>query len=110
MKKLPTYMIPILIKQGRPLHSYNIYVKWNRGEATSSRSQVIAPSKIFKKAVIRNKVKRILRQLVQFGPIPHKPTDFLIIAKPNIIQTLPLDLKKELQFIINKISHTTSHQ
>ena len=66
-----------------------------------NRFGVYVSSKIFKKAVLRNKTRRIFLRFyakrANSLPIDKKGRDLLIIPKPNIIELTPREIMNNLE-------------
>lgn len=95
----------LIIKKGYPLSFSLIRVKWVFSKNHYPRFGVIVSNKISKKAVIRNTIKRRIREIIREWIQKH-PTvqiDGIIIVKPTIVNASFQDIKKEVLYATDKI-------
>lgn len=76
---------------------------YNRGDEESSHFGFIISTKISKKAVIRNKIKRIISETIRkrLGSVS-KGLDVVFLIKPVAVKISKEDLEKEVDEIITK--------
>jgi ribonuclease P protein component len=65
---------------------------------------VIVSTKIAKRAVVRNKLRRMLYQKIQQTPLDCQGW-FLFLAKKSALEAKPADLEKELLYFKGKINY-----
>ncbi|MDR0572048.1 MAG: ribonuclease P protein component [Rickettsiales bacterium] len=69
-----------------------------------SRNGVVATKKISKKAVVRNKIKRILRELIRSNADPFvRNVDYEVITKKTLLQNRFNILQSEFRELLEKI-------
>ncbi len=104
MLKLSSFEIPNLIKNGKYINAKAFVIRFIFNKNNGGVA-VVAPKAVFKKAVERSKIKRILRQIV----VDYNFNDLqmIIIAKKSICTTkfkdIQLDYKKNINIILNRI-------
>lgn len=89
-----------VFKTGRGLKEDFLFLKTVKNNLKESRFGFIIPQKISKKAALRNKIKRRLRELVRIKlPKIKKGVDVILVANPG------LEVKDfwEIEDILNKI-------
>jgi ribonuclease P protein component len=73
-----------------------IFLRFTKNDLSANRFALVVSSKISKKAVSRNKIKRQLREVIQGVVInAGKGFDFVVIARPTIVDKKFKDIKKE---------------
>ena len=95
-------------KEGVGIAGNFIFFKIAKNNLHDNRFAFVVSSKISKKAVLRNKIKRWLREIIGKKFLKTKTGfDFLIIAKPEIIGKKFKEIEKEINeifyFKLNKI-------
>lgn len=92
-----------VFKKGKTIAGKLIFLKIIKNNLNNSRFGFVISTKISKKAVIRNKIKRQLREIIRKNLPNIKPGfDVLIIAKPEIIDKKYQDIKEEVERLLNK--------
>lgn len=92
-----------IFKKGKTIAGKLIFLKIIKNNLNNSRFGFVISTKISKKAVIRNKIKRQLREIIRKNLPNIKPgLDVLIIAKPEIIDKKYQDIKEEVERLLNK--------
>lgn len=61
------------------------------------------PKKVFKKATARNRLKRIITEMIRTGHFLEKSFDIAIVAAPSIVGKPSKEIKRELEQTMNKI-------
>lgn len=93
-----------VFKNGYPLNGDIIFLKFLKNNLDFSRFGFIVSGKVSKKAVIRNKIKRRLREIIRLKIKDIKNGfDIIIIAKFAIIDKEYQEIKEVLNKILNKI-------
>ena len=92
-----------VFKKGQSFREDFLILKAVSNNLKNSRFGFIVSSKILKKAVVRNKIKRWLRSAVLFqlkkDNKTEEPMDIVIIVKPG----MPIKNFQEIEKIINKL-------
>lgn len=91
-----------VFKQGAYIAGNFIFLKFAKNNLNTNRFTFVVSSKISKKAVLRNKIKRQLREI--FKKIAFKQQsgfDFLVVAKPGIISKKFMEIEKEINETFN---------
>lgn len=106
--KIPKHRIPVLLKAGRSLNGQYMYVKWLPGDDggqggaycnTPVHWQVLVPTKVAKKAVGRNYFKRVLREVVRASQNKLRVGEWLVIAKPTILEAAYQEILEDFRNI-----------
>jgi len=86
---------------GKPVHTSALVIKFVPAE----RVQVafVVSKKVSKKAVDRNRIKRILREYMRLHLDRHKPGKYLVMVKPSAAGLNSRSLRAELQKSLSKI-------
>lgn len=78
-----------------------VFLKFLKNNLNISRFGWVVSLKISKKAAIRNKIKRKLREIVRHNLSNIKPGfDIIIVAKPEIINKNYQDIKNDLENLL----------
>ncbi len=94
----------IIVKQGKSFFIKELGIKYFKNNLDYSRFGFIVSTKIDKRATVRNKIKRRLREIVYQNLSKIKPGfDILILTKPEIKNLDFLQLKEKLEKIFKKI-------
>jgi ribonuclease P protein component len=81
-----------------------VFLKVLENDLGISRFGFIVSSKISKRAVIRNKIKRRLREIIQKNIINiEKGLDVVILARPNIINCDFGEIKEDTERLFKKL-------
>ncbi|MFH1129462.1 MAG: ribonuclease P protein component [Patescibacteria group bacterium] len=95
-----------VFKKGKTVAGHFIFLRATKNELKDNRFAFVVSLKVSKKAVVRNKIKRQLREIVKQAELK-QGFDFMIITKPSIIgksfQEIKQDLNEIFNFKINKI-------
>ncbi len=96
--------IGTIFKQGKYSHGKLLLIKYLPNNKNSARITISVSTKLFKQAVKRNKIKRLIREAIK----PHLENlpkiDILIIAKGSIDISTPLsEIKADLDNLLLKL-------
>lgn len=95
--------INIVSRHGKNITGGFIFLKFLNNHHTLNRFAFVVSLKISKKAVERNKIKRRMREIIQEEISQIKPGfDFLIIAKPGIINKNYKEIQDEIRSLFKK--------
>lgn len=96
----------LILKKGKTKKSEFLTLKFLESPSKESRFGFLVSQKVSKKAVIRNKVKRRLSEIVrQKLKEIKKPIDGVFIAKPGIEKEKFQKIKEEIEKIFQKIEN-----
>lgn len=98
-KRVTKEAFQILIKEGKTLSTPLFLFHYKKSE--SPQYVFVAPKKVFKNAVKRNKHRRIGYNILRF--IPLKTGAGIFVYKKQAIETKTEDLKKDIVFILKKV-------
>jgi len=92
-----------IYKKGKKLKTRFFTVIFTPNDLDFNRFAFIVSAKVDKKAVVRNKIKRRLRDIIKLNYSKlKKPFDFIIIAFPQSKQVGFQDLKSDLEAAFKK--------
>lgn len=101
--RLPGHKILSLIKSRQVFFSPLFTLKINFRSNTVSQVGTIVSTKISKKAVIRNRLRRLIREAIKPHLIKLAPTaELLFIAKPQIITKKLPDIQTDILCLLQK--------
>ena len=88
-----------IFRKGNSKNLDLVFIKFLRNNLENPRFCFVVSKKISNKAVIRNKIKRLLREVVRKEVLPNLKTncDYLVIAKPLILNKNYWQIKKDLE-------------
>ncbi len=86
-----------ILKNGKPFFCKNLYIKTKKNTLDNSRFGIIVSSKVSKKAVERNRLKRIIREIIKenLKNIKNKQ-DTVIILNNSIVNKKKEDISNDL--------------
>lgn len=79
-----------VFKKGKTLHGDFLFIKYNYGTTNISRFGIVVSAKVAKKAVLRNRIRRILSETIR-GQLKTKQQKFYDVVI-FIKKTIPEDL------------------
>jgi ribonuclease P protein component len=92
-----------VFKRGRAFSGTFIVVKIKKNESFVSRFGVIVSLKVSKKAVVRNKLRRWLGEIIRINSGSLKAGfDVVVVAKPEIIKAPYQEVKRDLLLALEK--------
>ena len=93
-----------IFKEGRIIESGLFRIKFLPNQIKLSRFGVVVSSKNFKKAVLRNKLKRQISEIIRLN-IAEIKTGFNVIVfiRPEVLSQSPAELKEKLLRSLGKI-------
>ena len=95
----------IVFRKGQAITGRFIFLKIIKNQLDNSRFGFIVSLKVSKKAVIRNRIKRRLREIIKKKIKDIKTNyDIIILAKPEIISKDYKEIEKEIILIFKKAS------
>jgi len=92
--------IPRVLKQGRRIHSPGFTVVYRKGSTPSGKFRFIVSTKVDKRAVVRNRLRRILSESVQHVmKNAVLPLDMVIIAKKDLVEASQLEAETRIRTV-----------
>lgn len=101
--RLPKKDIDRLFKRGKTVGNSFFFIKFLKNETDHLRMTVVVSSKVAKKAVRRNYIKRIFTETIRSGQFLKKSFDVMIVATASIVEKPSKEIKRELEQTLNKI-------
>ncbi len=94
--------VATVTKRGRSFFSPYFVVKYLK-TADAARVTVVVSTKVSKKAVLRNRIKRIIRDLIRRSVLPTlKSGDYVIIVKPLVAKLEAPVIREEALGLLRK--------
>ena len=102
--RLPGYAFILVKKRGRTLRSKNLTLKvLEEGGERPSRIGIIISTKVSKKAVVRNRIKRkIKKSVLKILPEIKNGFDIVLIVKPIAVNEN--DFSEEIEVVLKGIN------
>lgn len=97
----------LIHKKGKFIPGKHLVIKVLPNKLSESRFGIIVSNKISKKPVIRNKIKRRLREIIREGIKSReikKGFDIIVIAKPSIVEEEFESIKRNFFDVLNRTS------
>jgi ribonuclease P protein component len=96
--------VKLTFARGRSFFSPCYLVKYLKKPAPAlPRFTVVVSTKVSKKAVVRNRQKRVVREVLRQNISKFKPGDYIVTVKP---QALRLTGKQAREFLLNFFTQT----
>lgn len=97
-------------KKGSSFDEKIFFLKLARNDLSYSRFGFVVSRKISKKAVIRNKIKRVLREIIRLELKKIKTGfDAIIIAKPDITEKTYRQIEETIERVLRKSRLLKNH-
>ena len=91
-----------VFKKGKTVTGNFIFLRTAKNNLDTNRFAFVVSLKVSKKSVLRNKIKRQLRAIIKKNILKIRPGfDFMLIAKPQIINQQFKEIEKEIDAIFN---------
>lgn len=93
----------IILKSKSKFYSNNFVLRFSKNELSKSRFCVVISKKISKKAVIRNKIRRRIYEIIRLNYDKIKPGfDFMILPKLSVLKLDYCDIERDLNYVFKK--------
>jgi len=90
-----------LLENGSYFGAKEFYIKYNSNNLDYSKISVVVPIKIDKRAVIRNRIKRQLSEIIRLMYKDIKPGfNIVLFCKNPILETKQEDMRKQVKYIL----------
>ena len=96
--------IATVFRMGKYIHAKYLFIKYLPNNDKNVKIAISVSTKLFKQAIKRNKIKRLIREATKpyLSKFPH--LDILVIAKKDISTDIKLEkLKEDILTILNKL-------
>ena len=91
-----------IFRKGKVFFSKNLTIKYKAG-GNLARFAIVVSTKVSKLAVKRNRLRRILREVIKTSLNELMPGDYIVMAKPSILMTTPAIYREELLGLLTKM-------
>jgi ribonuclease P protein component len=91
-----------VFEKGKTVKSSFFFINFLKNNSDHVRLATAVPAKIFKKATVRNKFRRIVADVVKKSYLYTRPFDLVIIATEVIVGKTAKEIKGELEKTIDK--------
>jgi ribonuclease P protein component len=100
---LPGFRIPVLLKQGRRVHSDIATVIFIPNESADSHLGIVVPVKLSKRAVHRNRTKRLISEAIRthFAKIK-SGLDIIVMAKKLLREEKLTEIEEPILELLEK--------
>jgi len=99
--RLPAAEIPTVLKQGRKITLPQVLLIFRQTQNPVSRFAFVVPTKVDKRATVRNRLKRLLREAVQhLLPQIEAGRDILIIVKKDFSNLTQIEVERLVKNIL----------
>jgi ribonuclease P protein component len=95
--------IDFVFRKGKKYTGQVFYLKYVNSEKSSPRYVIIVSSKISKKAVIRNKIRRQIKEIIRKYKKFIPAVDFAVFVQKNILEKKFGEIEKEMLFLLSRI-------
>ena len=93
-----------IFRKGRSFKEGFLILKVNSNPFPTSRFAFVVSQKVSKKAVVRNKIRRRLKELIRVKTSKiKKGKDFVFIALPGLEKQKPLETEENLVSLLEKV-------
>lgn len=93
-------------RQGNFIYNRFLNLKWIKNDLDYSRFGIVVSLKVDKKAVVRNKIKRRIREIIRKDLKEIAPGyDFLILTKDKIKELDYQEIKKQLFKVLERVEN-----
>ena len=91
-----------VLKEGKSKKLKFVLVKFLKNNLENSRFCILVSRKVASKATKRNKIKRLLREVIRKEILPNlkENCDYLIFARPQILGKDYWEIKKDMEKLI----------
>ncbi|MBI2068694.1 MAG: ribonuclease P protein component [Candidatus Yanofskybacteria bacterium] len=92
-----------VFKQGKAVKGNFLFVKYRKNGSGYPRIAFIVSSKVSRKAVVRNRIRRILSDISRTRLKELGPVDIILIADKKIIEAPREKIEQDLESIFRKL-------
>jgi ribonuclease P protein component len=95
--------IKTLFARGKSVFDLTLGMKFRKNQLTDSRFTVVVGTKVSKKAVVRNRLKRRIRAIVEKKiPLVHGGFDVMFLVKKETIDQKPKELEAQIDRVFKR--------
>ncbi|MEK7452210.1 MAG: ribonuclease P protein component [Patescibacteria group bacterium] len=95
--------IKTLFSRGKSVFDNALGMKFRKNQLPDSRFTVVVGIKVSKKAVVRNRLKRRIRAIVEKQiPMMKKGFDIMFLVKKETIDLTPLELEEQILHVFKR--------
>jgi ribonuclease P protein component len=102
--RLPSYEIPLLFQSGRTASVEGLQLRYRIRTEQAKRFAVVVPLSLSKKAVVRNRIKRLVREAVR-ATVLTLPAgiDAVVLVKRNMGWTGIEEMRESMKKLVSRI-------
>ena len=86
---------------GKSMHTSALVIKFV--EAAKTQIAFVVSKKVSKRAVERNRIKRVLREQMRLGLASHRLGKYIVIVKPSAANLTNAEIREELKKSLSKM-------
>ncbi len=98
--------IDLVFKRGKTVKSGFFFIKFAENIAGHCRVAITISTKVLKKAVARNRLKRIMAETIRTSNLYNKPFDVVVVITAplsKIVENKEKEIKRELEQTIERL-------
>ena len=95
--------INFVFKKGEKCNSHTFFLKYVYGGKNFFRYGIVVSSKVSKKAIIRNKIRRQIKEIIRKNQKTIPPVDFMVFVQKESLEKTFKEKEKEILFLLDKI-------
>ena len=88
--------------RGRSFFNPNFVIKYYASQSSSPRFTVTVATRVSKRAVVRNKLKRVIRETVRTRMGHFRPGDYVIIVRPSLAAIPPKEIPQLILSVMTR--------
>ncbi len=92
-----------VFKQGKAARGNFLFAKYKKNDLSYPRLAFIVSSKISRKAVVRNRIRRVLSEISGAKLNELKPIDMMLIADKKIVEAPRDKIEQDLELVFKKL-------
>lgn len=105
LHRIPTHDIEKTMRQGKKLHASHVFfsIKKNNTQPPCNRFAFIVSTKVDKRAVVRNTVRRKMKEILRATVFVREGYDIVCVARATAVYCSYTELTHSIRGLIQKI-------
>ena len=95
--RLPKKPFDLVFKTGKTVRGGFFFVRFKGNKLGYGRVAVVVPSKVSKKSTVRNRIKRVISEVIRGSGLLEKSADLVFVVLANIVDMPFAEIKKEVE-------------